>query len=198
MSQESFGKRMSAKLDALREEIEIQMSGGRSRVLEDIGAYLARDPAARNWYTVVFCYPGLKAIWGHRLAHALWQRQWHFAARLLSQVVRFFTGIEIHPAARLGRRLVIDHGHGLVIGETAVVGDDVTLYQGVTLGGTSLTAEKRHPTLGHGVVVGAGAVVIGDITVGDGAKVGANAVVTKDVAAGATVVGVPAAEVTRG
>ena len=161
------------------------------RVREDIQSVFHRDPAARNAFEVVTCYPGLHAVWLHRVAHALWVRGWKWLARVVSNSGRWMTGIEIHPGAKIGRRFFIDHGMGIVIGETAEIGDDVTLYQGVTLGGTSWNKGKRHPTLENGVVVGAGAKVLGPFTVGAGAKVGSNAVVTKAVPAGATVVGIP-------
>ncbi|MDD0844729.1 serine O-acetyltransferase [Pseudomonas sp. Gutcm_11s] len=161
------------------------------RVREDIQSVFHRDPAARNAFEVVTCYPGLHAVWLHRVANALWGRGWKWLARLVSNFGRWLTGIEIHPGAKIGRRFFIDHGMGIVIGETAEIGDDVTLYQGVTLGGTSWNKGKRHPTLGDGVVVGAGAKVLGPFTVGAGAKVGSNAVVTKEVPPGATVVGIP-------
>lgn len=161
------------------------------RVREDIQSVFHRDPAARNALEVVTCYPGLHAVWLHRVAHALWVRGWKWLARVVSNFGRWMTGIEIHPGAKIGRRFFIDHGMGIVIGETAEIGDDVTLYQGVTLGGTSWNKGKRHPTLENGVVVGAGAKVLGPFTVGAGAKVGSNAVVTKAVPAGATVVGIP-------
>jgi serine O-acetyltransferase len=148
-----------------------------------------RDPAARSLPEVLFCYPGLHAVSVHRLAHRLWKARLHFFARLLSHMARGATGIEIHPGATIGRRFFIDHGLGVVIGETAEVGDDVTLYQGVTLGGTSLERTKRHPTLGDGVIVGAGASVLGALQVGDRARIGAGAIVVKDVPPGATVVG---------
>lgn len=167
-----------------------------TRFLEDLDTILHRDPAARSRFEVMICYPGLHAIWLHRLAHWLWSFQlWplRILARFLSMLTRWFTGIEIHPGAQLGRRVFIDHGHGVVIGETAEVQHDCTIYQGVTLGGTSLTkGEKRHPTLESGVVVGAGAKVLGPFTVGAGAKIGSNAVVVKAVPAGVTVVGIPA------
>lgn len=161
------------------------------RMREDIRSVFHRDPAARNAFEVLTCYPGLHAIWLHRLAHALWRKGWKWLARTVSNFNRWLTGIEIHPGAVIGRRFFIDHGMGIVIGETAEVGDDVTLYQGVTLGGTSWNKGKRHPTLCNGVVVGAGAKVLGPFTVGEGAKIGSNAVVTKAVPAGATVVGIP-------
>lgn len=162
------------------------------RMREDIQGVFHRDPAARNAFEVVTCYPGLHAIWLHRAAHALWGAGWKWLARSVSNFSRWLTGIEIHPGAVIGRRFFIDHGMGIVIGETAEIGDDVTLYQGVTLGGTSWNKGKRHPTLENGVVVGAGAKVLGPFTVGAGAKIGSNAVVTKAVPAGATAVGIPA------
>ncbi len=156
-------------------------------------AILERDPAARSVWDVVFSYPGFHALVLHRVAHALWQRRWYWLARWISHWGRFLTGIEIHPGATIGERVFIDHGMGVVIGETAEIGDDCTIYQGVTLGGTSLAkGSKRHPTLGRGVIVGANSQVLGGFTVGDGAKVGSNAVVTKPVPAGATAVGNPA------
>ncbi|MCO7612654.1 serine O-acetyltransferase [Pseudomonas chlororaphis] len=161
------------------------------RLREDIQSVFHRDPAARNAFEVLTCYPGMHAIWIHRLSAALWGMGWKWLARLVSNFGRWLTGIEIHPGAKVGRRFFIDHGMGIVIGETAEIGDDVTLYQGVTLGGTSWNKGKRHPTLEDGVVVGAGAKVLGPFTVGTGAKVGSNAVVTKAVPAGATVVGIP-------
>jgi len=159
---------------------------------EDIEAVFQRDPAARSRLEVVLCYPGVHALIFHRVAHACWRRGWLLAGRFVSQLGRFMTGIEIHPGARIGRRFFVDHGMGVVIGETAEVGDDVTLYQGVTLGGVSLDPGKRHPTLGNGVIVGAGAAVLGPFTVGDGARIGSNAVVVKEVPAGVTVTGIPA------
>jgi serine O-acetyltransferase len=159
---------------------------------EDVAAVLARDPAARSAAAVVLCYPGLHAVWIHRVGHRLYQRRRYLAARLVSHTGRALTGIEIHPGARVGRRVVIDHGMGVVVGETAEIGDDVLLYQGVTLGGTSQERTKRHPTIGSRVVVGAGAEVLGPISVGDDARIGAGSVVTRPVAAGDTVVGVPA------
>ena len=167
------------------------------RMREDIRSVFERDPAARSTWEVLTCYPGLKAVWAHRLAHGLWTHGFKWLGRLLSQVTRWFTLIEIHPGARIGRRFFIDHGAGVVIGETAEIGDDVTLYQGVTLGGTSWGKGKRHPTLGNNVVVGAGAKVLGPFTVGEGARVGSNAVVTREVPPGATVVGIPARVVTE-
>jgi serine O-acetyltransferase len=162
---------------------------------DDMQAVLERDPAARSKLEVLLCYPGLHAVLIHRVAHALWRRGWLLSARLLSQFARWLTGIEIHPGAQLGRRLLIDHGMGVVIGETAVVGDNVTLYQNVTLGGVSLNPGKRHPTLEDDVVIGAGAAVLGPFTVGRGARIGSNAVVLREVPPGATMVGVPARQV---
>ena len=162
------------------------------RLQEDIDTILKKDPAARGRFEVFLCYPGLHALIWYRLAHSSWKSGWITLARFLSHLGRFFTGIEIHPGATIGRRVFIDHGMGVVIGETAEIHDDVTIYQGVTLGGTSLATGKRHPTLEKGVVVGAGAQVLGPFTVGEGAKVGSNAVVTKPVPAGATAVGNPA------
>ena len=162
------------------------------RLTEDVRVIMEKDPAARSRLAVVFCYPGFHALLLHHVAHCCWNLRLFFLGRLVSSLGRFLTGIEIHPGARLGRRLFIDHGMGCVIGETAEVGDDVTLYHGVTLGGVSLEKTKRHPTIGNGVVVGAGAQVLGPIAVGDGALIGANAVVLADVAAGVTMVGIPA------
>ena len=162
-----------------------------SRIKDDIQGVFHRDPAARNTFEVLTNYPGLHAVWLHRISHKLWKANWKWLARTLSTFSRWLTGIEIHPGATLGRRVFIDHGMGVVIGETAEVGDDVTLYHGVTLGGTSWKAGKRHPTLDKGVVVGAGAKVLGPITIGENAKVGSNSVVVKDIPAGATAVGIP-------
>jgi len=166
-----------------------------NRFREDIQTILQRDPAARHWLEVVTCYPGLHAVWLHRVSHTLWGTSvglLRWLARVLALFSRWLTGIEIHPGATFGRRVFIDHGLGVVIGETAVVGDDCTIYQGVTLGGTSLTkGAKRHPTLESHVVVGAGAKVLGPFTVGSGAKIGSNAVVVKAVPPGGTVVGIP-------
>jgi len=158
---------------------------------EDIQTVFAKDPAARGVAEVIFCYPGLHALWLHRLAHYLWQHKLRFPARLLSHINRFLTGIEIHPGAKIGKRFFIDHGAGVVIGETAEIGDDVLLYQGVVLGGTTLKKEKRHPTVGNSVVIGTGAVALGAITIGNGARIGSGSVVVKSVPAGATVVGIP-------
>lgn len=159
---------------------------------EDIEAVFQRDPAARSRLEVLLCYPGIHALVLHRAAHRLWRAGFKLGARLVSQLGRLVTGIEIHPGATIGRRFFIDHGMGVVIGETAEVGDDVTLYQGVTLGGVSLAKGKRHPTIGNDVVIGAGAAVLGAFRVGDGARVGSNAVVLKEVPAGVTVLGIPA------
>jgi serine O-acetyltransferase len=159
---------------------------------EDIASVFERDPAARSTWEVLTCYPGLHAVWIHRVAHWFWIHELSWLGRFTSHLGRWLTGIEIHPGAIVGRRVFIDHGMGVVVGETAEIGDDSTIYQGVTLGGTSLyRGTKRHPTLGKGVVVSAGAKVLGGFTVGDGAKVGSNAVVLKEVPPGATVVGIP-------
>ncbi|MBN1312176.1 MAG: serine O-acetyltransferase [Anaerolineae bacterium] len=164
---------------------------------EDIQAVLERDPAARNALEILICYPGLHAVWGSRLAHWLWGHDLKLLARWVSQLARALTGIEIHPGAQIGSGFFIDHGMGVVIGETAEIGANVTLYHGVTLGGTSLEKGKRHPTLGEGVVVGAGAKILGAITVGSYSRVGANAVVVKDVPPNSVVVGVPGHVVVR-
>ena len=164
---------------------------------QDIQSIFDRDPAARSVLEIILCYPGLHAIWGYRISHWLWQRNLKLLARFVSQVFRSLTGIEIHPGARIGERFFIDHGMGVVIGETAEVGDCVTLYHGVTLGGTSLNKGKRHPTLGDNVVVGAGAKILGAIEVGEGSRIGANAVVVKPVPPNSVVVGVPGQVVVR-
>ena len=169
-----------------------------SRMREDIHCVFERDPAARSVWEVLTCYPGFHALQMHRFSHALWRAGLRWLARFVSHWARFFTGIEIHPGAAIGRRVFIDHGMGVVIGETAEIGDDCTLYHGVTLGGVSWDKGKRHPTLGKGVVVGAGAKILGPFVVGDGAKVGSNSVVVKAVPAGATVVGIPARLVEAG
>jgi serine O-acetyltransferase len=158
---------------------------------EDIKNVFAKDPAARSIFEVITCYPGLHALWMHRVSHFMWTHHLRLLGRMLSQWSRFVTAIEIHPGAVIGRRFFIDHGSGVVIGETAEIGDDVLMYQGVILGGTSLTRGKRHPTVGNGVVIGAGAICLGGITIADGARVGAGSVVVKPVPAGATVVGIP-------
>ncbi|BDU52522.1 serine O-acetyltransferase [Limnohabitans sp. INBF002] len=164
-----------------------------SRLRSDVQCILDRDPAARSRWEVLTCYPGLHAVLLHRLAHGFWNMGFKWLGRFVSHISRWFTGIEIHPAAKIGDRVFFDHAMGVVVGETAEIGDGCTIYQGVTLGGTSLyKGEKRHPTLGKDVVIGAGAKVLGGFTVGDGAKVGSNAVVTKPVPAGATAVGNPA------
>lgn len=162
------------------------------RIREEIAVVFERDPAARNAWEVVTCYPGFHALLFHRLSHRLWSWRFKWLGRFVSYFARWVTGIEIHPGARIGRRFFIDHGMGVVIGETAEIGDDCTIYHGVTLGGTSWNKGKRHPTLGRGVIVGAGAKILGPILVGDGAKVGSNAVVVKEVPPGATAVGIPA------
>jgi len=168
-----------------------------ARLKEDIQTVFTKDPAARSWWEVLTCYPGLHAILSHRLAHALWRRRFFWLARWISHLSRFLTGIEIHPGATIGRRFFIDHGMGVVIGETAEVGDDVLMYKGAVLGGTSLNKGKRHPTIGNGVVIGSNAVVLGPITIGDNTKIGSGAVVVKPVPADSTAVGVPA-RVVRG
>ncbi|MEW5943518.1 MAG: serine O-acetyltransferase [Pseudomonadota bacterium] len=162
------------------------------RLREDIAVVFERDPAARSWWEILTTYPGMHAILIHRLTHRLWRWRFYWLGRFTAHLARWLTGIEIHPGAVIGRRVFIDHGMGVVIGETAEIGDDSTLYHGVTLGGTSWKKGKRHPTLGKGVVIGAGAKILGPISVGDGAKIGSNAVVVKDVPAGATAVGIPA------
>ena len=164
---------------------------------DEIDNVMRLDPAARSRLEVVLCYPGFHALVLYRIAHWLWQRRWLVLGRFISNVARTLTGIEIHPGAKIGRRLFIDHGVGVVIGETAEIGDDVTLYQGVVLGGISLDEGKRHPTLGNNVICGAGAKILGPVTIADGARIGSNAVVLKDVPAGATMVGVPARQVLR-
>ena len=160
-------------------------------IREEVASVLDRDPAAKSVLEVVLCYPGLHAIWAYRLTHWFWNHHFRLLARWLSQVARLLTGIEIHPGAQIGSRLFIDHGMGVVIGETSIVGDDVTLYQGATLGGTGKEKLKRHPTIGNGVVVGAGAKILGNIRVGDNSRVGAGSVVLRDVPDGSTIVGVP-------
>ncbi|MCS2611107.1 serine O-acetyltransferase [Halomonas dongshanensis] len=167
------------------------------RLREDINSVFDRDPAARNFFEVLTNYPGLHALLAHRVNHWLWTKNIKWLARTNSTLARWLTGIEIHPGAQIGRRFFIDHGMGVVIGETAQIGNDVTLYHGVTLGGTSWNKGKRHPTLGDGVIVGAGAKILGPFVVGAGAKVGSNAVVTKEVPPGATVVGIPGKIVQR-
>src|SRR5579864_8858464 len=160
-------------------------------VREDVAAVLERDPAARSLVEVVLCYSGLHALWAYRFGHWLLRRKLGMLARILSQMARFFTGIEIHPGAQIGRRLFIDHGMGVVIGETSVIGDDVTLYQGVTLGGTGKETGKRHPTIGNDVIIGSGAKILGNITVGNNCRVGAGSVVLRSIPDNSTIVGVP-------
>jgi len=168
-----------------------------AQIKEDIACVFDRDPAARTWFEVVTTYPGLHALQAHRFAHWIWRRNFKWLARVLSTISRLLTGIEIHPGAKIGRRFFIDHGMGVVIGETAEIGDDCTIYHGVTLGGTSWDPGKRHPTLCDGVVIGAGAKVLGPIIVGKNSRVGSNAVVVKDVPDSASVVGVPGRMVTK-
>src|SRR5450830_2035852 len=162
------------------------------QIKEDIVVVFERDPAARTEWEILTTYPGVHALIIHRFSHWIWNHRFYWLARLSSHIARFLTGIEIHPGATIGRRVFIDHGMGVVIGETAEIGDDCTLYHGVTLGGTSWNKGKRHPTLGNGVVLGAGAKILGPITIGDGARVGSNAVVVKSVPPGATAAGIPA------
>ncbi|MFC6767405.1 serine O-acetyltransferase [Natrinema soli] len=165
------------------------------RIREDVRAMATRDPAAMGHLEVLLCYPGLHAVWAHLLVHRVWSAGFELTARLLSNVVRLLTGVEIHPGAEIGRRVTIDHGMGVVIGETAEIGDDVHMYHGVTLGGDTNEPVKRHPTVEAGAQLGANATLLGDITIGEDAAVGAGSVVTNDVAPGATVVGVPAERV---
>jgi serine O-acetyltransferase len=162
------------------------------RIREDIQTIKERDPAARNYVEILLCYPGLHAIWLHRLAHFFYRRNWFTTARLISHFNRSFTGIEIHPGAKIGKRIFIDHGMGVVIGETSEIGDDCLIYKGVVLGGTTLEKKKRHPTLGNRVIVGSNATILGAITIGDGARIGSGSVVVKPVPPNVTVVGVPA------
>lgn len=166
-----------------------------SRVIEDIDAALVRDPATNTRFEMFMTSPGLHAVWQHRVSHWIWKRKLRTLARVLSNLTRFWTGIEIHPGAQIGRRVFIDHGMGVVIGETAVIGDDVLMYHGVTLGGRTLESVKRHPTVGNNVSIGAGATLIGNITIGDNAIIGANTTVTRDLAPGSRVVGSPMREV---
>lgn len=166
-------------------------------IKSDIKAVYENDPAARSTLEIIFTYSGIHAIWHHRLAHWFYKKQWYTVARIISQASRFITGIEIHPGARLGNRLFIDHGMGIVIGETCEVGDDVVLYQGVTLGGTGNEKGKRHPTIGNNVVISSGAKVLGSFRVGDNSRIGANAVVLKEVPPNSTVVGIPGRVVKR-
>ena len=166
-------------------------------IREDIQTVFAKDPAARSVLEVIFCYPGLHAIWAHRINHFLWCHNIKFLARFLSHLTRFFTNIEIHPGAHIGRRCFIDHGAGVLFGETAELGDDCLIYSGVVLGGTSLEKKKRHPTLGNGVEMGTGSIALGAITIGDGARIGSSSVVIRSVPPGATVVGIPGRVVTK-
>jgi serine O-acetyltransferase len=161
------------------------------RMTEDIKSAIKKDPAAKSILEVVLCYPGIHALWSHRIAHFFYNRKMHIIARLVSHFARFATGVEIHPGANIGRRVFIDHGMGVVIGETSEIGDDSLIYKGVVLGGTNLEKGKRHPTLGKNVVVGSNACILGPIKIGDGARIGSGSVVVKDVPMGATVVGVP-------
>ena len=167
------------------------------RIAEDIRTVFDEDPAARNPWEVLFCYPGLQALWLHRIAHFFWNHRLRFLGRIISHISRFLTDIEIHPGAQIGRRFFIDHGSGVVIGETTEIGNDVLLYQGVTLGGTGKEKGKRHPTIGNKVVIGADAVVLGAIEISEGARIGAGSVVVKDVPPGAVVVGIPGRAVER-
>jgi serine O-acetyltransferase len=166
-------------------------------IREDIKTARIKDPAARSTLEILLCYSGLHAIWAHRINHFLWNHHLKLPARFLSSVARFFTGIEIHPGAKIGRRFFIDHGSGVVVGETSEIGDDVLLYQGVVLGGTTIEKKKRHPTLGNDVEMGAGSIALGAIRIGDGVRVGASSVVIKDVPPGVTVVGIPGRVVTK-
>jgi len=167
------------------------------RIAEDIRTVFDEDPAARNPWEVLFCYPGLQALWLHRIAHFFWNHRMRFLGRIISHISRFLTDIEIHPGAKIGRRFFIDHGSGVVIGETTEIGNDVLLYQGVTLGGTGKEKGKRHPTIGNKVVIGADAIVLGAIKINEGARIGAGSVVVKDIPPGAVVVGVPGRTVER-
>ena len=183
-------------LQSSHDEINLRERPGlirrwRDHLREDIRTVFSKDPAARTTFEVLTCYPGLHALWLHRASHGLWRRNHRTVSRLLSHLGRFLTGVEIHPGAQIGRRLFVDHGAGVVIGETAEIGDDVLIYKGVVLGGTTSERVKRHPTIGNSVVIGSNAVILGNITVGDGAKVGSGSVVVEPVPAGATVVGVP-------
>ena len=183
-------------MDSILQQAEIEVKQKKHGIWhllkEDISCVFERDPAARSRLEVLTTYPGVHAILMHRLAHSLWKRNWRYLGRFIAYGVRIWTNIDIHPGATIGERFFIDHGAGVVIGETAEIGNDVTLYHGVTLGGTTWNKGKRHPTLGHGVMVGAGAKILGAITLGDGVRVGANSVVVKDVPNGKSVVGIPA------
>jgi len=184
----------SASIPVLRPP---ELHGPFKTIRRDIRMILARDPAAKGALEVLLCYSGQHAVWAYRLSHWLWQRNWRLLARWLSQVARFFTGIEIHPGATIGANFFIDHGMGVVIGETTEIGEEVTIYHGVTLGGTSLVHGKRHPTLGDRVVVGAGAKLLGAITIGDDSRIGANSVVVKSAPANSVIVGIPGQTVVR-
>ncbi|MEP7068351.1 MAG: serine O-acetyltransferase [Usitatibacter sp.] len=186
------------RLRPSRQRLVEELAAMFRRIREDIECVFERDPAARSVWEVLTCYPGFHALQLHRVSHALWRAGLRWFARFTSHIARFLTGVEIHPGATIGRRVFIDHGMGVVIGETAEIGDECTLYHGVTLGGVSWNKGKRHPTLGKGVVVGAGAKILGPFVVGEGAKVGSNSVVVKAVPAGATVVGIPARVVEAG
>jgi serine O-acetyltransferase len=188
-AQSAVGRTAGAKRQLAPPQVVMEFF---ERIREDIDSVLERDPAARSRLEVILCYPGLWAVWFHRFSHALWRIKLRLPARVVSQIARFFTGVDIHPAALLGRRLFIDHATGVVIGETAVVGSDVTIYQGVTLGGTGKGHGKRHPTVCDGVFIGNNANVLGNITVGQNSRVGAGSVVLSDVPPNSTVVGVPA------
>lgn len=165
-------------------------------VREDIQTVFRKDPAARSVIEIILCYPGLRALWIHRLAHFMWRHRLQLLSRIISEISRFLTGIEIHPGAKIGRRVFIDHGAGVVIGETSEIGDDVLLYQGVVLGGTNTEKKKRHPTIGNNVELGTGAIALGPITIGDGARIGSGSVVIKSVPSRVTVVGIPGRVVT--
>jgi len=171
--------------------VSVFWNGFWKRIAEDVKTVFQKDPAAKNIFEVLTCYPGLHALWMHRMSHSLFQEGFYTIARMVSHASRFLTGIEIHPGASIGRRFFIDHGAGVVIGETSEIADDVLVYQGVVLGGTSIEKKKRHPTIKEGAILGAGSVILGAITIGKGAKVGAGSVVVKDVPDGATVVGIP-------
>jgi len=183
---------VAARSSALQQSDKVLEMKVIEYIKEDIHTVLAQDPAARSALEIILLYPGVQAVWLHRLAHWLWQRKRSFLGRLISHISRWLTGVEIHPGAKIGRRVFIDHGMGVVLSETAEVGDDVLIYSGVVLGGTSLANVKRHPTIGNNVMIGAGAIVLGPITIGDNAKIGAASVVVRPVPAGATVVGVAA------
>ena len=189
-----FVAKVGLKWNRLRSGFERETEAAISvwkRLKEDVRMIKERDPAARNYIEIFLCYPGLHASWFHRIAHSLYRKRWYTTARLISHFSRWITGIEIHPGATIGRRVFIDHGMGVVIGETSEIGDDCLIYKGVVLGGTTLEKKKRHPTLGNRVVVGSNSTILGAITIGDGARIGSNSVVVKSVPPGATVVGVP-------